>query len=186
MVCGGSLAGRVRSARARFIALSHAKHWRSDVSRVAMQPSTFLEMRALQNSIRLRRSDRVSACHATRSRFAAKLSPLATVTTLPVQSILTSGTLCSLSHDSTSKVMLPLPSNMMIRGGNGVLKVRWRRQGAGKRGGVRAITFYRNAEMPVFLLLVYAKAQRDDMTPDQKKHVRELTAELRQTYGRKG
>ena len=38
-------------------------------------------------------------------------------TAFPVQSILTSGTFCSLSQVSTSKVMLPLPSSMMIRGG---------------------------------------------------------------------
>ena len=29
---------------------------------------------------------------------------------------------------------------------------------------VRVITFCRDAQMPVFLLLVYAKAQREDMT----------------------
>jgi hypothetical protein len=49
--------------------------------------------------------------------LAAKLSPLMTVTAFPVQSILTSGTFCSLSQVSTSKLMLPLPSSMMIRGG---------------------------------------------------------------------
>lgn len=68
----------------------------------------------------------------------------------------------------------------------GVRKVRWRRQGTGKRGGVRVIYFYHDAQMPVFLLLVYAKAQREDMTPDQKKQVRGLAAALRQAYGRKG
>jgi hypothetical protein len=39
--------------------------------------------------------------------------------------------------------------------------------------------------MPLFLLLVYAKAQREDMTPDQKKQVRALAAALRQKYRRK-
>jgi hypothetical protein len=68
----------------------------------------------------------------------------------------------------------------------GVRKVRWRRQGMGKHGGVRVIYFYHDAQMPVFLLLVYAKAQREDMTPDQKKQVRELAEALRQAYGRKG
>ena len=75
-VCGGSFARRARSSRARRIALSHASERRRDVSRVSMQPSIFFAMRALQNSMRLRRFDRVSACHATRSRLAAKLSPL--------------------------------------------------------------------------------------------------------------
>ena len=45
----------------------------------------------------------------------------------------------------------------VIPGTGGVRKVRWRRQGTGKRGGVRVIYFYRDAQMPLFLLLVYAK-----------------------------
>jgi RelE toxin of RelE / RelB toxin-antitoxin system len=68
----------------------------------------------------------------------------------------------------------------------GVRKLRWRRQGMGKRGGARVIYFYHDAQMPLFLLLVYAKAQREDMTPEQKKQVRALAASLRRSYGRKG
>jgi len=75
---------------------------------------------------------------------------------------------------------------VVVRGSGGVRKVRWRRQGTGKRGGVRVIYFYHDAQMPVFLLLVYAKAQREDMTPDQKKQARGLAAALKQAYGRKG
>jgi hypothetical protein len=67
----------------------------------------------------------------------------------------------------------------------GVRKVRWQRQGTGKRGGVRVIYFYHNAQMPLFLMLIYAKAQREDMTADQKKQVRALAAALRQVYRRR-
>jgi mRNA-degrading endonuclease RelE of RelBE toxin-antitoxin system len=67
----------------------------------------------------------------------------------------------------------------------GVRKVRWRRQGTGKRGGVRVIYFYHDAQIPLFLMLIYAKAQREDMTADQKKQVRALAAALRQAYGRR-
>lgn len=58
-------------------------------------------------------------------------------------------------------------------------------RGRWERGGTRVINFYRDAQMPLFLLLVYAKAQREDMTPDQKKQVRALAAALRQEYRRK-
>lgn len=68
----------------------------------------------------------------------------------------------------------------------GVRKVRWRRQGTGKRGGVRVIYFFHDVQTPLFLLLVYAKAQREGMTSDQKKQVRALVAILKQTYRRKG
>jgi hypothetical protein len=68
----------------------------------------------------------------------------------------------------------------------GVRKVRWGRQGSGKRGGARVVYFYHDRQMPVFLLLVYAKAQREDMTADEKRQVRGLATSLRQAYGRKG
>ncbi len=68
----------------------------------------------------------------------------------------------------------------------GVRKVRWSRQGSGKRGGTRVVYFYHDQQMPLFLLLVYAKAQREDMTPDQKRQVRALAASLKQDYRRKG
>ena len=61
----------------------------------------------------------------------------------------------------------------------GVRKLRWRRQGTGKRGGVRVVYFYYDTECPIYLLMVYAKAMQGDMTPDEKKAARKLTAELK-------
>ena len=68
----------------------------------------------------------------------------------------------------------------------GVRKIRWRRQGTGKRGGARVVYFYYDRHMPIFLLLIYAKAQRENMTPDEKKQVRVLATTLKQNYGKKG
>ena len=68
----------------------------------------------------------------------------------------------------------------------GVRKLRWRRQGTGKRGGARVIYFYQNAQMPIFLLLIYAKARREDMTPDEKRQVTRLAAALRQAHRQRG
>jgi hypothetical protein len=61
----------------------------------------------------------------------------------------------------------------------GVRKVRWSRQGAGKRGGVRVIYFYRDGTRPLYPLMVYAKARKEDLTPDEKRAVRETTALLK-------
>ncbi len=68
----------------------------------------------------------------------------------------------------------------------GVRKVRWRRKGTGKRGRTRVIYFYHDPQMPVSLMIIYAKAQREDMTADEKKQVRGLATALKQGYGRKG
>ncbi|MSP03359.1 MAG: addiction module toxin RelE [Acetobacteraceae bacterium] len=61
----------------------------------------------------------------------------------------------------------------------GVRKVRWRRQGMGKQGGARVIYFYYNPTTPLFLLMVYAKAVREDLTTDAKKAVAEIAARIK-------
>lgn len=65
-------------------------------------------------------------------------------------------------------------SGDVIPGTGGVRKVRWGRAGSGKRGGARVIYFYHHAERPIYMLLAYAKAQREDMTPDEKRAVATL------------
>ena len=67
----------------------------------------------------------------------------------------------------------------------GVRKVRWSRAGMGKRGGARVIYFYHDDTMPLYLLLVYAKAQRENLTPDQKRQVRALVSGLKQAHRRR-
>ena len=66
----------------------------------------------------------------------------------------------------------------------GVRKLRWRRQGSGKRGGVRVIYFYYTANVPLFLLMIYAKAVRGDVSPDAKKVLAEFAARLKRTMRR--
>ena len=67
----------------------------------------------------------------------------------------------------------------LITGTGGVRKVRWSRAGTGKRGGVRVVYFYHDPKRPLYLLMVYAKAQKEDLSPAEKRDVRELTALLK-------
>jgi hypothetical protein len=53
------------------------------------------------------------------------------------------------------------------------------RAGGGKRGGARVIYFFHDAGRPLYLLMVYAKARREDLTPDEKRTVRALAAVLK-------
>ena len=62
----------------------------------------------------------------------------------------------------------------------GVRKIRWSRAGSGKRGGARVIYFYYHADAPLYLLLAYAKAQREDMTQDEKKGAAAFVEALKQ------
>ncbi len=63
----------------------------------------------------------------------------------------------------------------------GVRKIRWRRQGSGKRGGVRVIYFYHSTNAPLFLLMVYAKAVREDVSPDAKRALADFAARLKRS-----
>ena len=67
----------------------------------------------------------------------------------------------------------------VVAGTGGVRKARWGRQGKGKRGGVRVIYFYRSAADVVYFLDIYAKAAKEDLTPDDKQQLRELVNRLK-------
>lgn len=54
----------------------------------------------------------------------------------------------------------------------GVRKVRWRRQGTGKSGGVRVIYFVRNAAEELVLLTLYAKSETSTLTASVLKEIR--------------
>ena len=71
----------------------------------------------------------------------------------------------------------------LIPGTGGIRKIRWGKAGTGKRGGVRVIYFYHNADMPLYLLLAYAKAQATDLTQDEKRTLTALVAALKQGKG---
>jgi RelE toxin of RelE / RelB toxin-antitoxin system len=64
----------------------------------------------------------------------------------------------------------------------GVRKVRWSREGMGKRGGVRVIYFYYHEGAPLWLLLVYGKADKSDMTQDDKRAASTLVLLLKQNH----
>lgn len=73
----------------------------------------------------------------------------------------------------------------LIPQSGGVRKVRWGRQGTGKRGGVRVIYYYMDLDAPLYLLLIYAKAARTDLSPDAKRAVKTLADRLKRAHSAK-
>lgn len=69
-----------------------------------------------------------------------------------------------------------------IVGTGGCRKLRWARRGTGKRGGYRTVTFYSGATMPVFLLTVFAKGERADLTQGERNELRKLTKVIATDY----
>ena len=65
----------------------------------------------------------------------------------------------------------------VIPGSGGLRKVRWSLSGRGKRGGVRTIYYWAVANDQILMLLMYAKNERDDLTPTQLKVLRKIVEE---------
>lgn len=72
-----------------------------------------------------------------------------------------------------------------ILGTGGVRKIRFAGRGKGKSGGYRVITFYSGRDVPVFLLNVFAKGDRVDLSQGERNELRTMLATLVRRY-RKG
>jgi hypothetical protein len=51
----------------------------------------------------------------------------------------------------------------VVRGSGGVRKLRWRREGAGKRGGLRVIYYVRYRPNQFWMLTLYAKTKQENI-----------------------
>ena len=63
-------------------------------------------------------------------------------------------------YSELQQFMMQRPeAGAMVRGSGGVRKLRWRCEGAGKRGGLRVIYFVRYQPNEFWMLTLYAKAK---------------------------
>ncbi len=71
----------------------------------------------------------------------------------------------------------------LIKGTGGVRKVRIAVRGKGKSGGVRVVYYYYNETLPVFLLTVFAKKEKDNLTKAERNIMAIAVRALRSNYG---
>ncbi|HLW92628.1 MAG TPA: type II toxin-antitoxin system RelE/ParE family toxin, partial [Roseiarcus sp.] len=69
-----------------------------------------------------------------------------------------------------------------IAGSGGCRKVRVAGRGKGKSDGYRTITFYSGEEIPVFLLTVFSKGERSNLTKGECNDLRAVTKALAAEY----
>ncbi len=67
----------------------------------------------------------------------------------------------------------------VIPGAGGIRKARWGRMGQGKGGGVRTFYYCASTAGTLYLLDIYAKNQKADLTPDDKKELKRIVEQLR-------
>jgi hypothetical protein len=76
-------------------------------------------------------------------------------------------------------------SGALIQETGGLRKLRWARAGPGKRSGARVVYYFHNDTMPLYLLTVFAKGERENMSKAQRNELAKLTTVLVQTWKRK-
>jgi hypothetical protein len=77
----------------------------------------------------------------------------------------------------------PTAGNLM-QGTGGARKLRWGAGGKGKSGGARAITYYAGPDIPVFLMAIFGKNEKANLSKAERNELREMLAGIATTYRR--
>lgn len=72
-----------------------------------------------------------------------------------------------------------------MEGTGGIRKFRWKREGTGKSGGARVIYYYYNDNYPLFLITVFKKGNKANLTKEERNELAKLVTILIETYGGK-
>lgn len=69
-------------------------------------------------------------------------------------------------------------SGVLIQNAGGIRKLRWARSGGGKSGGVRVIYYFHSDMMPLYLLTVFGKNEKANITMKEKQLLSKVVNEL--------
>mgnify|MGYP001197095804 FL=1 len=70
-------------------------------------------------------------------------------------------------------------AGVVIQRSGGVRKVRWEARGKGKSGGVRVIYYWVRSDEQIFLLTLYGKGEKEDLSAAEFKRIVKLVEELK-------
>jgi hypothetical protein len=107
-----------------------------------------------------------------------------TIVELPEFQKRASGLLKEGEKDSIiSYLALHPKSGDLMQGTGGIRKLRWSAQGKGKSGGVRVIYYFHNDTMPLFLLTVFGKGEKANLSQAERNELAGFTNLLLKHYG---
>jgi len=102
-----------------------------------------------------------------------------TVRELPIFQDLVEGRLTDLSWIALVDFVAEHPdAGDLIPGAGGARKLRWAASSRGKRGGARIIIYWHCDGCPVYLLGIYLKSEREDLTRAEINDYKTLCKEL--------
>ncbi len=70
----------------------------------------------------------------------------------------------------------------VIEGTGGLRKFRFGAKGKGKRGGARVLYYYGGDHMPIFLIAIYPKSEKENISAAEKKAIKKLINCLIEEY----
>ena len=76
-------------------------------------------------------------------------------------------------------------AGVLIEETGGIRKLRWAREGRGKSAGVRVVYYFHSERMPLYLLTLFGKGDKDNLTQAEKHDLRKLVGYLREANGLK-
>jgi hypothetical protein len=104
-------------------------------------------------------------------------------TVIQTQSFLTSVRDAGLSEEFQAFIVQTIADDPMmgvvIAGTGGCRKCRWPGRGKGKSGGYRVITYFGGGDIPVFLLTVFSKGERTNLSRAERNELAKLAKTLR-------
>ena len=93
-----------------------------------------------------------------------------------------------LTADERSKLLYYLSENpeagVVLKGTGGIRKLRWSSKGNGKSGGSRVIYFYYNTTLPLFLLTIFNKNEKINLSKSERNELAQLADVLVNNYKR--
>jgi len=69
-------------------------------------------------------------------------------------------------------------AGVLIKGTGGIRKLRWARSGRGKSGGVRVIYYFHSRDIPLYLLTIFGKNEKANITKEEKNILSAMVREL--------
>lgn len=65
-------------------------------------------------------------------------------------------------------------AGVLMQGTGGIRKLRWAREGSGKSGSARVIYFFHNESMPLYLLSVFGKGEKANLSKAERNELAKL------------
>jgi len=112
------------------------------------------------------------------TRHASGVSLISVAETLPFQrkavQLLSEFEICELINHLSENPC----AGVLMTGTGGIRKLRWAYSGRGKSGGVRVVYYFHSPEMPLYLLTLFGKNEKANLSMEEKNTLSKMVREL--------